>query len=70
MLHPGLPSNVFHFLSEDIYAGVEFKAGTPAAKQLMDWLHKKQMGHRIRWSDECALGIKPVSKEGVFTAMI
>eukprot|EP00906_Rhabdomonas_costata_P028221 RCo040025 len=55
---------IFRENTEDIYAGVEFKAGSPAAKQLVDWLQKKQMGSRLRWPEDCALGVKPVSKEG------
>lgn len=55
---------IFRENTEDIYAGVEFKAGSPAAKQLVDWLQKKQMGSRLRWSEDVSLGIKPVSKEG------
>jgi len=55
---------IFRENTEDIYAGIEFKAGTPAAKQLIDWLNKKRMGHRIRFPENVSLGIKPVSKEG------
>jgi len=55
---------IFRENTEDIYAGVEFKAGSAAAKQLVAWLQNKQMGKRIRWSEDVSLGIKPVSKEG------
>jgi isocitrate dehydrogenase len=57
---------IFRENTEDIYAGIEFKAGTAPAKQLVDWLQKKQMGHRLKWPDTCSLGVKPVSKEGTY----
>jgi len=50
--------------SEDIYAGVEFKAGTPEAKKVIDFLQDEMGATNIRFPDTSGIGIKPVSKEG------
>ena len=50
--------------SEDIYAGIEWKADSPEAKKVIKFL-KEEMGvTKIRFEDNCGIGIKPVSKEG------
>jgi isocitrate dehydrogenase len=55
---------IFRENSEDIYAGIEWKADTPEAKKVIGFL-KDEMGVKnIRFSDHCGIGIKPVSKEG------
>ena len=55
---------IFRENSEDIYAGIEWKAGTDDAKKVIKFL-KEEMGvTKIRFSDDCGIGIKPVSKEG------
>ncbi|TCP18134.1 isocitrate dehydrogenase (NADP) [Nicoletella semolina] len=55
---------IFRENSEDIYAGVEWKAGSPEAEKVIDFL-KNEMGvTKIRFTEECGIGIKPVSKQG------
>ncbi len=55
---------IFRENSEDIYAGVEFAAGTPENKKLMTFL-KEEMGvTKIRFPETSGLGIKPISEEG------
>ena len=50
--------------SEDIYAGVEWKAGSPEAEKVIAFL-KEEMGvTKIRFDQMCGIGIKPVSEEG------
>lgn len=50
---------------EDIYAGIEFKAGTPEAKKFREFL-SNEMGikKQIRFPESSGFGIKPVSKDG------
>ena len=55
---------IFRENSEDIYAGIEWKADSPEAKKVIKFL-KEEMGvTKIRFSEGCGIGIKPVSKEG------
>ncbi len=63
--HPELTDMViFRENSEDIYAGIEWKAGSDEAKKVIKFL-KEEMGvTKIRFDDDCGIGIKPVSKEG------
>lgn len=63
--HPELTDMViFRENSEDIYAGIEWKAGSEEAIKVINFL-KEEMGvTKIRFPDECGIGIKPVSKEG------
>lgn len=50
--------------SEDIYAGVEWKAGTPEADKVIRFL-KEEMGvTKIRFDQMCGIGVKPVSEQG------
>lgn len=55
---------VFRENTEDIYAGIEWKAGTPEAKKVVDWLQKEMGVKKIRFPESSSIGIKPVSKEG------
>jgi isocitrate dehydrogenase len=52
--------------TEDIYAGIEFKDGTPEAQKMKALLQENfpQAFKKIRFPDSTSLGIKPVSKEG------
>ncbi|GHA37882.1 NADP-dependent isocitrate dehydrogenase [Photobacterium aphoticum] len=50
--------------SEDIYAGVEFKAGTAEADKLIKFLQEEMGATKIRFPQQCGVGIKPVSEEG------
>ena len=55
---------VFRENTEDIYAGIEWKAGTPEAKKVVDWLQSEMGVKKIRFPQSSSIGIKPVSKEG------
>ena len=55
---------IFRENSEDIYAGIEWQANSPEAKKVIDFL-KTQMGvTKIRFDQNCGIGIKPVSQQG------
>ncbi len=55
---------IFRENSEDIYAGIEFAAGSDEVNQVIDFL-KKEMGvTKIRFPETSGIGVKPVSKEG------
>ncbi|MGY2213312.1 NADP-dependent isocitrate dehydrogenase [Pseudomonas pergaminensis] len=55
---------IFRENSEDIYAGIEWKAGSPEAIKVIKFL-KEEMGvTKIRFDQDCGIGVKPVSKEG------
>ena len=55
---------IFRENSEDIYAGIEWKAGSPEAEKVIKFL-KEEMGvKKIRFDTDCGIGIKPVSKQG------
>lgn len=63
--HPELTDMIiFRENSEDIYAGIEWKAGTDDAKKVIKFLQDEMGVTKIRFSDNCGIGIKPVSKEG------
>ena len=55
---------IFRENSEDIYAGIEWEAGTPEAKKMVDFLIKEMGVKKIRFPNTSSIGIKPVSKEG------
>ncbi|MBW2941498.1 NADP-dependent isocitrate dehydrogenase [Zhongshania aquimaris] len=55
---------IFRENSEDIYAGIEWKAGTPEADKVIEFLQEEMGVTKIRFPQECGIGIKPVSKEG------
>ena len=50
--------------SEDIYAGVEFKAGTAESDKIIKFLKEEMGATKIRFDEECGIGIKPVSEQG------
>ncbi|WP_439239216.1 NADP-dependent isocitrate dehydrogenase [Lonepinella sp. BR2919] len=63
--HPELVDMViFRENSEDIYAGVEWKAGSPEADKVIKFLQDEMGVKKIRFSQDCGIGIKPVSKQG------
>ena len=63
--HPELTEMViFRENTEDIYAGIEWAAGTPEADKLIKYLQDEMGVTGIRFPTECGIGIKPVSKEG------
>jgi isocitrate dehydrogenase len=55
---------IFRENTEDIYAGIEWKAGTPEARKVVDWLRKEMGVNKIRFPETSSIGIKPVSQEG------
>ncbi|HRQ04905.1 MAG TPA: NADP-dependent isocitrate dehydrogenase [Nitrosomonas halophila] len=55
---------IFRENSEDIYAGIEWEAGTPAVRTVIDFLMKDMEITKIRFPGTSAIGVKPVSKEG------
>ena len=57
---------IFRENTEDIYAGIEFKAGSDEAQKLLDFLKENfpERFAKIRFATDCGLGVKPVSKEG------
>ena len=52
---------VFRENTEDVYAGIEWKAGSKEAKRVQEFL-EKEMGVKTR--DESGIGIKPISRMG------
>jgi isocitrate dehydrogenase len=57
---------IFRENTEDIYAGIEFEAGTEGNKKILEFLKAnfpKEYG-KIRFPDFCGIGIKPVSRDG------
>ncbi len=62
---PGLVDMViYRENTEDIYAGIEYLAGTPEAAKVLDFLQNEMGVTKIRFPKSSSFGIKPVSKEG------
>ena len=55
---------IFRENSEDIYAGIEYQAGSDQAKKMIKFLTEEMGVTKIRFQENCGIGIKPVSKEG------
>ena len=55
---------IFRENSEDIYAGVEWKAGSAEANKVIKFLTEEMGVTKIRFTDMCGIGIKPVSEAG------
>jgi len=57
---------IFRENTEDIYAGIEFEAGSEAAQTFLAMLRERfpKEFKKIRFPEECGIGIKPVSREG------
>lgn len=55
---------IFRENSEDIYAGIEWAAGSEEANKLIRFLHEEMGVKAIRFPEDCGIGIKPVSKAG------
>jgi isocitrate dehydrogenase len=72
--YPGVPSPVrhpervdmviFRENTEDIYAGIEWEAGSPGARKVIRFLQEEMGVSRIRFPESSAIGVKPVSEEG------
>ncbi|MGB5096922.1 MAG: NADP-dependent isocitrate dehydrogenase [Porticoccaceae bacterium] len=55
---------IFRENSEDIYAGIEWKAGSPEATKIIRFLQDEMKVTKIRFPENCGIGIKPVSEAG------
>lgn len=55
---------IFRENTEDIYAGIEYMAGTEGLKKLLHFLQTELNVNKIRFPESTSLGIKPISKEG------
>ena len=55
---------IFRENTEDIYAGIEWAAGTPEVKKVVDFLQKEMGVKKIRFPGTSGIGVKPVSQEG------
>jgi isocitrate dehydrogenase len=55
---------IFRENTEDIYAGIEYKAQTDQAKKLIRFLQTEMGVTAIRFPDTSGIGIKPISAEG------
>lgn len=55
---------IFRENSEDIYAGIEWSAGSPEAVKLIHFLQNEMDVKKIRFAEKTGIGIKLVSKEG------
>ena len=63
--HPELVDMViFRENSEDIYAGIEWRAETPEARKVIEFLRKEMGVKKIRFPETSGIGIKPVSRDG------
>ncbi len=55
---------IFRENTEDIYAGIEYLAGTDENERLKRFLIEEMGVEKIRFPESSSLGIKPVSREG------
>ncbi len=50
--------------SEDVYSGIEWQAGSVEAEKVLDFLCQEMGVTRLRFDQQCAIGIKNISQEG------
>ncbi len=55
---------IFRENTEDIYAGIEWKAGTPEVEKMVRFLQTEMGTKKIRFPSSSSIGVKPVSQEG------
>jgi isocitrate dehydrogenase len=55
---------IFRENTEDIYAGIEWEAGSEDVQKVMDFLLNEMGVKNVRFENDCGLGVKPVSREG------
>ena len=55
---------IFRENSEDVYAGIEWEAGTPEVWKLIEFLQNEMGVDKIRFPETSGIGIKPISSEG------
>ena len=63
--HPELVEMIiFRENTEDIYAGIEYKARSEQANRIVQFLQKELGASTIRFPETSGIGIKPISEEG------
>lgn len=63
--HPELVDMcIFRENTEDIYAGIEWEAGSDEAKKFYRFLHDEMHVSKVRFPETSGFGVKPVSREG------
>lgn len=55
---------IFRENSEDIYAGIEWAADTAEVKKVVHFLQDEMGVTKIRFSEHCGIGVKPISQAG------
>jgi len=55
---------IFRENSEDIYAGIEYEAGSEEVRKVIDFLQNEMGVTKIRFPNTAGIGVKPVSSEG------
>ena len=55
---------IFRENSEDIYAGIEWEAGSDEVKKVISFLQDEMGVNKIRFPETSGIGVKPVSKDG------
>ena len=55
---------IFRENSEDVYAGIEWEAGSEGVKKVIDFLQNEMGVDKIRFPNTSGIGIKPISQEG------
>jgi isocitrate dehydrogenase len=55
---------IFRENTEDIYAGIEYRAGSAEARRVVDFLQQQMGAQTIRFPSTSAIGIKPISEDG------
>ncbi len=55
---------IFRENTEDIYAGIEWAAGSDDVKKVIKFLQEEMGVNRIRFPETSGIGVKPVSQEG------
>lgn len=56
--------HIFRENTEDIYAGIEWQAGTPEAEKFLKFLTDEMGVKKVRFPQSSSFGVKPVSREG------
>ena len=55
---------IFRENSEDVYAGIEWEAGSPEVKKVINFFQNEMGVTKIRFPETSGIGIKPISSEG------
>jgi isocitrate dehydrogenase len=55
---------IFRENTEDIYAGIEWEAGTPEAQRFYNFINQEMKIDKVRFPATSSFGVKPVSREG------